>query len=209
MDAFVNRLRTALQESLPGEVAQYKMAPQHRARQLTGDEESGKYRPSAVMILLCTDKNDELFIPLIERMPYEGAHSAQISLPGGKYEQGDANLYVTARRECFEEIGIDEISYLGKLTPLHIPVSSFLVHPFIGHCKVKDPLLVPHTREVRSVLKFTIHHLTDESFVKNGRVKVKDSMSVESPWFDVDGHQVWGATAMILSELKEVCRPIF
>lgn len=158
------------------------------------------------MILFCEDAEGNLFIPLTERMTYNGAHSGQISLPGGKYEIGDNDLMNTAIRECYEEIGIKEIEVIGKLTPLFIPVSHFLVNPYVGICKIKNPVMTNQEREVKRLIKLSLEDLENDNIVKLGSMQIMDSMAIKTPWFEVEGLKVWGATAMILSELKELLK---
>lgn len=204
MELLLNKLKIELQSPLPGIEAQYLMAPFSRPRIDLTSLEASQYRLSAVMILFCSDDNNNLFIPLIERFAYTGAHSAQISFPGGKYETEDENLQNTAIRECYEEIGLrDEIEVIGKLTSLYIPVSGFLVEPYIGFCKIKNPPMVPHEREVKNVLQLSVKSLLEESIVELGYVDV-DGTKIKTPYFLVEGYKVWGATAMILSELKTI-----
>ena len=198
-----------LQKALPGEDAQYRMAPLHRKNLVEEALKAGQYRPSAVMLLFCLNSNNEVFIPLIERMAYNGVHSAQISLPGGKFEQGDDNLQNTAIRECFEEIGIKDIEVIGQLTQLYIPVSNFLVQPFIGVCKIKDPVMVNQEREVKSILRLKIDTLLDSGTVKAGSIAMPGNLNIKAPYFELEDNKIWGATAMILSELKEILASIF
>lgn len=205
MEQLINRLKNALVQTLPGANAQYLMAPFHRRKIELEELKEKDYRPSAVMILVCEDEDGKPFIPLTERMTYNGAHSGQISLPGGKFEQNDGDLATTAVRECYEEIGIREIEILGKLTPLFIPVSGFLVHPYIGLCKIKNPLMTSNEREVKTILRLDPMDLLNEQRVKKGSIEVMN-MKIETPWFDVKGLKVWGATAMILSELKQLIK---
>lgn len=194
---------------MPGEAAQYRMAPSHRKKLVEEALKTGNYRPSAVMLLFCLNSSNEVFIPLIERMAYNGVHSAQISLPGGKFEQGDENLQNTAIRECFEEIGIKDVEVIGQLTQLYIPVSNFLVQPFIGVCKIKDPVMVNQEREVKAILRLKIETLLDSSTVKTGSIAMPDNLNIKAPYFELENNKVWGATAMILSELKEILAAIF
>ena len=108
MEQLVNRLKTALSKTLPGIDAQYLMAPLNRKKIDLEALQTEAFRPSAVMILFCEDSGGETYIPLTERMTYNGAHSGQVSLPGGKYELQDKDLMQTAMRECYEEIGVNE-----------------------------------------------------------------------------------------------------
>lgn len=208
MESLLNNLKTALQKPLPGEDAQYLMAPFHRKKIEDALLSMDQFKPSAVMLVLCLDADGSAFIPLIERVSYQGAHSAQISLPGGKYDHADETLENTARRECYEEIGLNDIEVIGSLTQIKIPVSQFLVQPFIGFCKIPQPSLIIQEREVKSLLKLKLSDLLNEETVQTGVVKLSEDQHIKTAWFAVEGHQVWGATAMILSELREVLRSI-
>lgn len=208
MEQLLNKLKIQLQKPLPGFPAQYEMAPVSRPKINVENLERGQYKSSAVLILFCLDENNDSFIPLIERFSYIGAHSAQISFPGGKYEEHDGNLQNTAIRECFEEIGLqNDIEVIGKLTDLFIPVSSFLVAPYIGFCKISNPPLFPHEREVKSILKLSVEILLKEKIIEHGVVET-DDYKIKTPYFLVEGNKVWGATAMMLNELRTILKVI-
>src|SRR5947208_1869191 len=116
LEMLVTELRNAIHTGLPGEAAQFLMVPGNRP-----DPDPFKpsdYRSSAVCIVLCEDEHGHIFIPLILRKEYEGYHSGQISLPGGKFDAEDGELMNTAIRECREEIGLQEITIIGELSPL-------------------------------------------------------------------------------------------
>lgn len=208
MEQLINKLKQRLREPLPGEEAQFRMAPLFRKKMNEAEVRAMHYKQSAVMMLLCENENEEMFIPLTERMDYNGAHSGQISLPGGKFEPSDENLQATAIRECYEEIGIKDLEVIGQLTQIPIPVSNFLVQPFVGFCNIKNPELVFQQREVKSILKLPLNSLLDENLVKTGSVQVMQNLRTETPYFDVENKIVWGATAMMLSELKEILKTI-
>lgn len=204
MEQLINKLKIELQKPLPGLIAQYAMAPVSRQLIDTDSLEAHQYKSSAVMVLVCEDDNGNVFIPLIERFAYEGFHSAQVSFPGGKFDEQDVSLQNTAIRECFEEIGLsNEIEVIGKLTRLFIPVSGFLIEPYIGFCKIKNPVLIPHEREVKSILKLSLNDLMDNNILEHGIIET-DAYKIKTPYFLVEGNKVWGATAMILSELKTI-----
>lgn len=181
------------------------MAPKHRA--LRSNDIA--YKPSAVMVLLCEDEKGQTFIPLTKRHAYSGAHSAQVSLPGGKYDERDEDLLNTAKRECFEEIGIAELEVIGKLSSLHIPVSGFLVQPFVARCLVKNPQFTLQEREVQRLLKLNPFSLLDENTRKEGYIDLGAGQKIYCPWFEVEQEKVWGATAMMLSEFKEILKTIY
>jgi 8-oxo-dGTP pyrophosphatase MutT (NUDIX family) len=205
----LNNLKNTLVGPLPGANAQSLLAPVNRTLVDPTQLKPGEFKPSAVMVLLYKDALDELFFPLIQRVEYEGVHSGQISLPGGKQEESDADLEQTAIRECYEEIGMDgELQLLGKLSPLYIPVSGFLVQPYVSFLHTTSPGFKPQTSEVSAVYSIKLKDLLDDTKLNRGSVKVKD-YSVLTPYFLLEDKQVWGATAMILSEMKALLKPIF
>jgi 8-oxo-dGTP pyrophosphatase MutT (NUDIX family) len=204
----ISGLKNILKHPLPGTEAHFRMAPRHRAMVNVEMLDPAAVKEGAVMILLFTE-NGQVFIPLIKRSTYEGVHSGQISLPGGKKDLADESLEETALRECYEEIGVSEkIEVLGKLTSLYIPVSEFLVVPYVGVCRMESPVFVPHAREVSKVIRLPLAHLLDDKTVEEGTIMLRPDLKIESPFFRVEGQQVWGATAMILSELKLLIQSI-
>jgi len=206
----INKLKQKLKDPLPGEDTQYLMAPVNRARlkELNLNEKS--YRLSAVVILLCLDENNNLFIPLTERYSYTGAHAGQVSLPGGKFDEEDVDLVHTAFRECYEEIGLNEgIELTGLLSRLYIPVSNFMVQPVVASCNIKNVFMFPHEREVKRIIKLYIKDLLDESIVKLGEIESQPGIKLKAPYFEIEGLKVWGATAMILNEFKAVLKSIY
>jgi len=206
----INKLKLLLSEALPGEDAQYMMAPLQRSKQSVHELPESEYRKSAVIILICSDANGHLYIPLTERFAYDGVHSGQVSLPGGKFEESDLDHATTALRECFEEIGIerDAIEILGELTPLYIPVSKYLVRPIVGYCKTPNPDLLKNPREVKHIGKLYLNELTNENIVRTGNITLRDKQKIQAPYFAVQDLKVWGATAMILSEFKTLLKTI-
>ena len=208
MEQFINKLKIELNKGLPGTSAQYEMAPILRPKIKIENLTPNDYKLSAVMILFCVNENNDLFIPLIERIAYNGVHSAQISFPGGKYEDKDLNTLNTAIRECKEEIGIsNQIEILGKLTPLFIPVSGFLVEPYIGFINSINPDFSLNAREVKTILNLNVKNLLDDNFKKEGLIEGSNYKS-NVPYFEINGYKVWGATAMMLSELKTILKKL-
>lgn len=200
----LNYLRT---RPLPGEEAQWKMAHISREKVKNQDLSNRNARQSAVMVLFCTDESGKHFIPLTQRFEYAGAHSNQISLPGGKFENSDSSLSQTAIRECREEIGVKHhIELIAPLSALYIPVSNFLVHPYVGIYNQQPPDLFPQASEVKRILKFYLDDLENDAMEKITLVEPMPGYKLKTPYFDVEGHIVWGATAMILSELKMALR---
>ncbi|MGB1003786.1 MAG: NUDIX hydrolase [Salibacteraceae bacterium] len=163
-------------------------------------------RLSAVMIMLY-EKNKETYFTLIERPKYDGVHSGQIAFPGGSKDENDKNLEYTAVRELNEEVGItDEIEIIGSLSEVYIPPSKFLVTPFIGVLKNK-PTYIKDDFEVETIIETPLSLILDDSIVKKGWVHVgNNKLKMKVPYFDIYGHMVWGATAIILSELKAILK---
>ncbi len=176
------------------------MAPELRL-----ENRHGYYRNAAVMILLYI-RDGSLHTVLMKRPEYAGAHSNQISLPGGKFEAGDRDLKETALREIREEIGIDDsrIRILGILSRLEIPVSGIEVLPVVGYYP-EEPDFQPDSAEVAYLVEASIEELLNP---RNTRKKIRTLMCklIKVPYFQIGEEQVWGATAMILSEFLEIIR---
>ncbi|HEX2934725.1 MAG TPA: CoA pyrophosphatase [Bacteroidales bacterium] len=199
--SFILNLRERLNEALPGEAAQLKMAPSYRHMFPLNDKEGN----AGVMILLYP-VSGELTTVFMKRTEYPGVHSGQISFPGGRFEPEDSDLQTTALRETEEEFGIAarNIEVLGKLTPLYIPVSRMEVHPFVGYL-AERPMFSPDPREVERLIEIKIADLLQTSIVKTKPQNYKDYKGF-APYFEVHENHVWGATAMILSEFLEIIR---
>jgi 8-oxo-dGTP pyrophosphatase MutT (NUDIX family) len=195
-------LRECIQENLPGRNSQYRMAPGIRLENV-----HDLYRNAAVMILLYRREGNWHFV-LMKRPEYIGAHSNQVSLPGGIREDADPDLQTTALRETREELGLDDslIRVAGALTTLEIPVSGIEVTPFIGIFPGK-PLFRPDPHEVSYLIEVPLKDLLMPEKVKQD-VRTILCKPVKVPYFHLCGEQVWGATAMILSEFLEIIRKL-
>jgi len=195
---FIEELRSSLQEKLPGRESQFKMAPKIRL-----ENKHGFYRNAAVMILLYQNGKKWYFV-LMKRPEYKGAHSNQVSLPGGIHEERDPDLKTTALRETREELGIDEalIQVLGGLTKLHIPVSGIDVSPFVGFYPEK-PVFDPDPSEVSYLIEVPLSDLLNPENI-SADIRPILSKLVKVPFFNLEGEHVWGATAMILSEFTDL-----
>lgn len=164
-------------------------------------------RLSAVMILVF-NKEDKAHFSLIERPKYDGVHSGQIALPGGSKDDEDYDLEQTALRELEEEIGVNplEVNVIGKISEVYIPPSKFLVTPYVALLN-NYPNYVKDDFEVEQIIDVPISLLFDDSIVKNGNVNVgANNLKMKVPYFDIYGHMVWGATAIILNEFKAIMK---
>lgn len=199
---FIENLKTNLQKPLPGVEAQFEMAHVKREKVLANSDESQKYRPSAVLILLFPNEQNQISVLLIERMTYNGHHSGQIAFPGGKAEPSDKDLEETALREFFEETGADvSPTVIGQLTPVYIPVSKFMVQPFVSFVEQK-PNFSASAYEVNELIEWEINHLLNPDIIKETIIEPTPGYKIKTPYFDVQGKVLWGATAMMLNELK-------
>lgn len=206
-DEFVYELSHRLQKPLPGREAQVKMAPYPVDESRFQENLSRPSKSGGVMILLYPH-NGDIYLPLMKRPTYVGVHSGQVSFPGGKFEQEDADLRATALRETEEEIGVhsEQIEVIGTLSELFIIASNFKVYPSVGYINQR-PVFVPDAVEVESVLEVSLTQLRDLS--RRGVEKMTfGDYTIHSPYFDVEGHVVWGATAMMLSEFLTVANEL-
>jgi 8-oxo-dGTP pyrophosphatase MutT (NUDIX family) len=200
-EPFLRQLRSDLAGPLPGRAAQYRMAPQPRpGGSFPYDQPRPDTRHGGVLVLLYPQE-DGLYLPLILRPTYNGVHSGQVGFPGGGYEEGDGDLMQTALREAYEEIGapVDQTTVLGQLSPLYIFASNYLVHPTVAWAPARPPFkLDPY--EVASMLEVPLRELLDPSLRKVEEWQLRDRVAAV-PFFAIQGQKIWGATAMILSEL--------
>lgn len=206
-DKWIQHIKRVINNNeLPGVAAQYQMAPFGREEEVKQSHYQMTPKVSAVLIAFYP-KSGRIFIPLIERTDSGGVHSRQIGFPGGRQEKQDQDLSMTALREAEEEIGIksEMASLIGELSQLYIPPSNFRVHPYIGILD-EEPTFVPELTEVQSIIEVSISELLDHQIRKRGKVTTASGSTIHTPYLDVQGHMVWGATAMIISELVEVIR---
>ncbi len=200
----VEILKNLFTRPLPGVKAQKLMSPSNR---FTGNTQPdpGLAKESSVFILLFQE-NGEWYIPLIKRTEYNGAHSGQVSLPGGKREQQDKDILQTAYRETEEEIGIssDVITYIGTLTTLYIPNSNFNVIPHVGVLN-STPTFNRNPREVEEIINLPFSTLLNKSKIKCFEREI-NNININAPYYCCNEHIIWGATAMILSEFAEAIK---
>lgn len=164
------------------------------------------YRTSAVLMVLYP-VNEVVHTLIIERPAYEGIHSGQLALPGGKTEPEDSGPMQTAIRETMEEVcvRIQESDILGALTPLYIPPSNFLVYPFVAWLDSR-PEFVPDQHEVQSILEVPLSLFADPKVKSRKRIHIGRNTFIEAPCYLLGEHVLWGATAMMFSEMESVLK---
>jgi 8-oxo-dGTP pyrophosphatase MutT (NUDIX family) len=195
--------------ALPGSDAHYKMAPLERIESMRNWNVSSVNPRSAAVMMLLYPKNGRTHLVLIVRNSYEGVHSAQIAFPGGKYESNDENFQNTALRETHEEVGIqpDSIEIIMPFTNLYIQPSNFMVYPYLGICR-KEIVFIPDSTEVADIIELPLSDFLSENLLTKTTMSTSYATPIEIPAFEINGHIVWGATAMMLSELKEVLKKV-
>lgn len=203
-DQLISLLEGKLKDPLPGKDAHLKMSPQPIDQRRFDAVLPTDMRNSGVLILFYPDGKGSFF-PLIKRPEYPGFHSGQMAFPGGKMEKTDENIIQTALREAEEEVGIDrnEVQVLGKLTDLYIPTSNFLVSPIVGFLEHR-PKFVADINEVSRIVQTDLTTLFSPEIRKQTVLEISEDITLATPYFEIDGEVVWGATAMILSELIQV-----
>jgi 8-oxo-dGTP pyrophosphatase MutT (NUDIX family) len=191
-------LRDRLAGTLPGLEAQLRFMPTPPREGWKPGEFPSDARAAAGLLLLYPGTEGPS-IPLTLRASGLRRHAAQISLPGGATDPGET-LVQAAVREAHEEIGVDpaRVRILGELTPVYVLVSGFTLHPVVGITDER-PSFVAAVHEVEEVLEVSIDDLQDASRIRQG-TRTRGGVAIEYPYFDLLGHQVWGATAMILGE---------
>lgn len=189
-------------ENYSGVPFQLKMSPKDRFHL---DLSSIKYKEAAVLVFLYP-KNNQTHVLLTQRASYKGTHSAQISFPGGKKDSTDATLLQTALRESEEEVGLQTNTLINTLalSSVYIPPSNFLVSPFLGYATQK-PHFNPNY-EVKEIIEVPLTDLLDDTLTSHKSVIISNSLKMQVPCFIFNEHVVWGATAAILSELKELIK---
>lgn len=203
----LNQLQKRYSKGLPGRSFQLEMAFSARIQSMVAPATAKK---SAVLVLIY-EKNNAPHVLLIERVGYEkDPHSRQISFPGGKFEPADVTIENCALRECYEEVGVkpEKVTIIGLMTHLYIPISNFEVFPVLAFST--EPLAFSaQPSEVNQILETPLLLLLNPETVKHTVMKAgPEQILLNVPYFDVFEKKVWGATAMILSELLEMFKTI-
>lgn len=206
---FLQYVPKLIDAKLPAFDAHIKMAPLERLDSLKNINIEDKKPRTAAVMMLFYPKKEITYLVLIVRNSYEGVHSAQIAFPGGKYELEDENFAQTALRETHEEIGIhpNKIKILKPFTELYIPPSNFMVYPFLGISQ-EELVFIPEPSEVAHIIELPLSIFLDDALVVKTDLSTSYADNITIPAFKIEEHIVWGATAMIMSELKEVVNEV-
>ncbi len=203
----IKSLSRNLNMPLPGKEAQQEMAPSSRRRYVEAPADA----KIACVLALLYPKDGAEHLVLIERQGHPNdRHRGQIGFPGGKLEPTDDSNAAGALREAEEEVGVPthQVNLIGALTELYIPVSRFKVFPFVGYSEQR-PDFIRQESEVKSILEVPFDTFFSESVRKQKDIRVAKNITLPRvPYFDLEGHVVWGATAMMLSELIAVASKV-
>lgn len=205
---FERRIVKVTKMELPGESVQFKMAPMERLQELKREAQNIDIaRRAGVMSLFYPAEDSQTRLILILRKTYKGVHSAQVGFPGGKLELEDNDIQEAALRETEEEVGVarETISVLKKLTEIYIPPSNFFVQPFLG-ITTQLPKFIPQEEEVEALIEVTLEDFMDDMNITTQILSTSYATSLEVPAFKLNGHIVWGATAMMLNEVRELLK---
>ncbi|WP_396175321.1 NUDIX hydrolase [Flavobacterium sp.] len=207
--SFLKYVPKIAKETLPAAHAHAKMAPIERLELLNSFSYEGLSPKKAAVMMLFYPKESQTHLVLIVRNSYPGVHSSQIAFPGGKVESFDASMADTALRETEEEIGIHKssIEIIKEFTEIYIPPSNFLVAPFLG-ISISEPSFVLQTDEVAGIIELPLTVFLDDKNVVTRKLTTSYAASIDVPAFLVKEHVVWGATAMMMSELKETLKKV-
>ena len=203
---FLDELILHLRLNLPGQRAQRLMAPEHNTN--TRFDRNPPDAQQSSILMLIYPKNHQLYTVFMHRTDHGGKHGGQISFPGGRNETADKSLWHTALRETQEEIGIDteQITYLGSLSNLFIPVSNYNVTPFLGYM-AKLPRFSLNPDEVREIITVPLNSLKNPEN-KGFYTFYNGERTINAPCYIFNGYKVWGATAMIISEFNEIVNSV-
>lgn len=200
---FISTFKSILQNHpLPGPGAQHLMASDFYKEKKIDIATIRDYKKSAVCLLLY-EKNETPHLLLIKRPDTHQFHAGQIALPGGSCDAGET-YEQTALRELHEETGLEitDTHILGRISPFYIPVSNFYIQPVVAY--LTHPPQCHPSPEVEQVIEFSLLELLDESILGETEVTTQGNLKLKTPYFKVQGFVLWGATAMILSEVKQL-----
>ncbi len=205
-DKFLPLIKELKDAPLGGLEAQFKLAPKMRLRYDDQKIKANNPKRAAVLALFYPNYKNETTLLLTQRATYRGTHSAQISFPGGKIEHQDSELAQTALREAKEEVGIQkkDITIVREITDVYIPPSNFLATPFIAYSEFTPKFKI--NEEVASIIEVSMTDLLDDRNIDSVIMNTSYMKNIKVPCFRLNDHIVWGATGMMLSEIKEMLK---
>ena len=203
---FIQTYQSNYKLGLPGKEGQLSMKPYLGLDKHIDIKPTFNARKGAVLALMYPHKNQP-HIALMERPDYEGVHAGQISFPGGKIEKTDKSPLHAALREANEEIGIfpEQVNVIGPITEVFVLASNFLVYPFVGFMEER-PKFIPDAREVQEIIEVPLEYLMNPAIIGEKEMKSKAGFFLKAPYYDIQGKILWGATAMMISEIIEISK---
>lgn len=206
---FLKYVPKIAKESLPATIAHAKMIPPERIELLNNQDFSQITPKKAAILMLLYPKKSITHLALIVRNSYPGIHASQIAFPGGKVEEFDLSLSETALRETHEEIGIaaKKVTVIRAFTEVYIPPSNFLVSPFLGFAEEELSFTICPD-EVDEIIELPLYQFLDDEIVITVNMSTSYASNIQVPAFQINEHLVWGATAMMMSELKEILKKV-
>lgn len=204
-DHFFVKIQEIQQLDLHPEASHVKMEPLDRVEFMKNLKPEDFDPKNAAVMVLIYPKNKTAHLVLILRTSYSGVHSSQVAFPGGKAETFDIDFWATALRETEEEIGVitHDVEHIKDLTPIYVPPSNFMVYPFLG-CSKKSLTFCPDPKEVAGIIEISVHDFLHNTSVVSKNLSTSYMLDKEVNGFEIENHFVWGATAMMLSELKDL-----
>ncbi|MEI6765246.1 MAG: CoA pyrophosphatase [Bacteroidota bacterium] len=197
-------LENRLKLELPGKASHMKMVPEIRFPEF--DTPPVTPRNSSVLILLYP-KGKHICIVVIQRPEYPGVHSGQVSFPGGKADERDSSIEATALREAQEEVDVnpDSVHVIGRLSPLFVSPSNFMIYPVVGVTS-STPVFKGDEKEVAAIYNIRLNDIISGKCIQRKSIKLHRGIELVTPFYDIQGLTIWGATAMILSEFSDVVK---
>jgi 8-oxo-dGTP pyrophosphatase MutT (NUDIX family) len=206
-DSLIDNLKIRLMAELPGSASHELLRAKPIGQLLPKFDHKLPPKLGSVLILLYKE-NGVIKFPLIKRQTYTGAHSAQVSLPGGKVEP-DEDVFQAALREAEEEIGVNrnDIRVIGRLSDFNVLPSNFLVTPVVASIDY-IPKFIPDAHEVAKIIQADLSELINDSAIKESEILAAGLYRMIAPHFFIDEEIVWGATAMMLNEFRAIIKEL-
>jgi len=206
MEISIQHIKQKLNQDLPGILSHLKMAPANRIHELKDLEKQIKTAMKSAVMILLYPHNNQLKVVFIRRSYYVGIHAGQIAFPGGRYEDFDIEIKNTALREIQEEIGLnsENIEVIGRISDIYVPPSNFLISVFVGYLPQKPQYKIDE-REVNEIIEIELSEFyKKDNILEKEFVVPSTSTSVFAPYYKVGNIELWGASAMVMSEFLDI-----